>query len=250
MTGPAAGGWPPRIKPSGRDRLIRGLLRLLVGATLRVTVEGADRLPPGPALLCFNHQSWFDPFVIIARLPPSPVLMFFGPREADMRVGWRNHLIAWSHRCIPYRPAKDNLLTVSRRAEALLAAGARIVIAPEGRIHVGESVLLPLEKGAAFLAMRGRVPLVPVAINGVGWLRFRGRVRLRVGEPIPTGGRPTKEAVAAASDRLAAALLVLTADWPDAPPPGPVWSWLTELYNDWPEGRRPQAPQLGLQRPD
>ncbi len=245
LAGTARGRPSPRSRPSGRDRLLVLLLRVLVRAWVRLRVEGADRLPHGPVVICFNHQSWADPFVISAALPETPVLYFFGPREVDMSVGRRNRFLTWTRRCVPYRPAKDDLLTVTRRVERVLAAGGRMAIAPEGRIHVGESALLPLEQGAVFLALRGRVPLVPLAVNGMGWLRFRGPVRLRVGEPIAVTGRPTKRAVAEATERLAAALLALTADWPDAPPPGRISRWMTEVFNDWPEGSRPPLPHRG-----
>ena len=59
-----------------------------------------------------------------------------------------------------------------------------VAIAGEGRIHARESELLPLSEGAAYFALRSGVPLVPIAINGTSWLRFGGRVRIRVGEPI------------------------------------------------------------------
>jgi 1-acyl-sn-glycerol-3-phosphate acyltransferase len=232
----------PRRRPTVQDRVLWTGNRLVMRAWFRVRVEGMRHLPPGPAVLCFNHQSWVDPFVVAAALPGEPVLFFFGPRERRMDNSFKNRLILWTRRTVPYRPAKDNLLAVTRRVERVLTAGARMAIAAEGRIHVGESALLPLEDGAVFLALRGRVPLVPVAVNGVGWLRFRGRVRVRIGEPIEIGGRPTKQAVDEATARLAAALLRLTADWPDAPPPGRLARWLTELFNDWPEGARPPVP--------
>jgi len=232
----------PRSRPTAQDRALWLVNRLVIRAGFRLRVEGAGNLPAGSSVLCFNHQSWIDPFVVAASLPGRPVLFFFGPREATMDTGWKNRFILWTRRTVPYRPAKDNLLAVTRRVERVLAAGARMAIAAEGRIHVGESALLPLEDGAVFLALRARVPLVPVAVNGVGWLRFRGRVRVRVGAPIEIAGRPTKQAVDEATERLAAALLALTADWPDAPPPGRLSRWLTELFNDWPEGARPPVP--------
>jgi 1-acyl-sn-glycerol-3-phosphate acyltransferase len=50
----------PRDARPGRIRywLVTAFLRLAVGAYLRLRVEGRERLPPGPAMLCFNHQSW------------------------------------------------------------------------------------------------------------------------------------------------------------------------------------------------
>jgi len=44
-------------------------LRFAVGAYLRLRVSGRERLPAGPAMLCFTHQSWADPFVMVAAIP-------------------------------------------------------------------------------------------------------------------------------------------------------------------------------------
>jgi hypothetical protein len=35
------------------------------------------------------------------------------------------------------------------------------------------------------------------------------------------------------------ALEALVSDFPEQPKPGPIGRWLTELFNDWPEGSRP-----------
>jgi 1-acyl-sn-glycerol-3-phosphate acyltransferase len=217
--------------------------RVGVGAYLRLRVEGRERLPEGPALICFNHQSWADPFVLVAALPVRPDLVFFGPREADMRVGRKNRLIALSQRAIPFRPDKRGLVDVARRVDALFERGSRLAIAPEGRIHAGERVILPFDDGAAYFAVRAGVPVVPVAILGMSWLRFGGTVRVRIGEPLPVvPGRATREAVAAMTSASHRALLELVADGRDREPPGPFGRWLTEVFQDWPEGSRPPVP--------
>ena len=77
----------------------------------------------------------------------------------------------------------------------MIRDGGIVAIAGEGRIHPGERDLLPLSEGAAYFALRSGVPLVPIAINGTSWLRFGGRVRVLVGEPLAATGRPTREAV-------------------------------------------------------
>ena len=114
-----------------------------------------------------------------------------------------------------------------------------IVVPGEGRIHRGEHELLRLADGTAYFALRSGVPIIPLAVNGTSWLGFRRRVRVRVGEPLYDGGHPTREAVAALTARTERALLSMTADFPDPPPPGRFGQWLTELFNDWPEGARP-----------
>jgi 1-acyl-sn-glycerol-3-phosphate acyltransferase len=230
-------------RPTWHWTLTRVVVRLVVGCLFRLRVEGIERYPTGPAVLCFNHMSWFDPFVIVAAVPPTPRLSMFGPREADMSVGWRNRTMGWIGLPVPFRPAKDDLIGATRRAARVLERGRVLHIAGEGRIHVGERALLPLSDGPAYFALRSRVPLVPVAINGTGWLGFGRTIRVRIGEPIAVEGRPTKAAVAALTARLTADLLALVADFPDRRPPGPLWRRLTELFNDWPEGSRPPLPR-------
>jgi len=218
-----------------------------VRAYVRVHLEGRDRLPPGPAIYCFNHQGWVDPFMLMATLPFRPRLSFFGPKEEDMSVGARNRVMIWTGTAIPYRPEKDDLLDATRRVSAAIAAGEVVAIAGEGRIHVGESALLPLSEGAAYFALRSQVPVVPIAINGTSWLRFGGRIRVRVGDPIASEGRPTHEAIDALTDRTWTALHDLVADAPELPEPGRFGRWLTERFNDWPEGSREAAASLATE---
>ena len=60
---------------------------IIVRTYLRIHVEGRERLPGGPAIYCFNHLGWVDPFILMAVLPFRPRLFFFGPKEEDMHVG-------------------------------------------------------------------------------------------------------------------------------------------------------------------
>jgi hypothetical protein len=93
-----------------------------------------------------------------------------------------------------------------------------------------------------------------VAINGSSWLGFRRRLRVRIGRPIATGGRATGEAVAALTDETWRALKALLADAEDPAPPGRFGRWLTERFNDWPEGSRDAAAEVrepsGILSPD
>ena len=210
-----------------------------VGLVLDLRVEGREHFAAGPAIYCFNHLNWTDPIVLLAAMPAEPKLAMFGPKEADMTVGARNRLISWAGFGVPYRPEKSDLIETTRRVGRILDDGWVILIAGEGRIHRGEHELLPLADGTAYFALRSGVPIIPLAINGTSWLGFRRRVRVRVGEPLHDGGRPTREAIAALTARTERALLAMTADFPDRPSPGRFGRWLTELFNDWPEGARP-----------
>ena len=231
----------PRWNRTVRYYASRLAVALLMRLLFRLRVEGRENLPAGPALLCFNHLSWMDPFLLFATLPLRPRLYLFGPKEDDLRVGPRNQLMYWTGAPVPFKPAKTDLLETTRRVQAVFSAGGVLAIAGEGRIHVGERALLPLQAGAAYFALRAGVPMVPVALNGLSWLGFRRRLRVRVGVPIEASGRPTSEAIAALTARTEAALLALVADAPDLARPGRFGLWLTDRFNDWPEGSRAAA---------
>jgi 1-acyl-sn-glycerol-3-phosphate acyltransferase len=232
-----------------RYRLIRIALGVVTRAYSGLRLEGAELLPSGPAIVCFNHQNWVDPFFVIAALPGRPRIHFFGPEQEDMTHGVRNRLMRWGGVAVPYRPGRRGLVAATRRVEELLTRGDRIAIAGEGRIHAGEAVILPLLEGPAYMALRSGVPIVPMAINGTSWLAFRRQVRVRVGPPIQPSligeDRPTPEAVSVLTARVRDALLELVDDYPDPPRSRWIGGRLTELFNDWPEGSRPQVPPRG-----
>ena len=118
----------PAIQPDPADDPLLGLARRRGRARARLPASqarGRDRLPSGPAIYCFNHLSWADPFVLMAVLPFRPRLWFFGPKEEDMRVGGRNRVMHWTGTAIPYKPGKNDLLEATRRVAAVIDTGVR-----------------------------------------------------------------------------------------------------------------------------
>ena len=229
---------PRAPEPAGRLKhlWIRYTARFLASCYLRVRLTGLDRVPSsGPYLLCFSHPNWVDPFLLISFWPEPPRLYIFGPKEEDMTSGWKNRLIAWSRIAVPFKPSKSDLLETTRRAMAVLDRGDILAIAGEGRLSDTEGAIVPLQDGAAFFALRGRVPIVPLAIIGTRWLRFGKRVELRAGVPISTDDlRPNRAGVAVLTERLKGAMEALLAGAEDGPKPGPIGRWLTDVFNERP----------------
>lgn len=173
-------------------RVVFGLFRLL----FRFRVEGLERMPAGPVVIVANHASALDPLFIGVALPDR-VLFVAAEEFLTMRaVGWAMR----AYGCIPVRRGEVDPSAV-REALAALSAGIKVGVFPEGRVSPEPG---PIRRGAGLLAFRAQVPIVPVALIGVGRVFPLGarlprpaRVVVRIGESVPAPG-PTHAAQEAA----------------------------------------------------
>lgn len=227
-----------------RNWFSRTVSKILMHGWFRVTVEHPERLLDTPCVYAFNHLSWMDPLLLLATFPKQPRLYFYGPKQENLRSGRRNRFMWWTGVPVPFSPLKDDLITSVRHVQAVFDSGGSLAIAPEGSIHVHEGDLLAFEDGAAYLALRAGVPIVPVAITGISAAYFRGRVRIRIGEPIPVEGRPSRHNIERYSAIAWHAIRAMVEGDRDLLPPSRFERWLTDLFNDWGEGGREAAARL------
>lgn len=174
------------VEVTPRYRLMRVLVRVVVGLLFRVRAENLDRWPRAPFLLVCNHHSGWDPMLVTSVAPERPRITWFGPRERDFSRGFKNRLMGFFGGVIPYNPEKTTLVSAVRAVRRVFEAGGVLGIFAEGRVGFGESELLPFEEGAVAFASAAGVPIVPCAIVGSVDLWFRRRVSIRFGPPIST----------------------------------------------------------------
>ena len=243
----------PAVGPGGFVyHFVRLGLKGLSAAYVRVRIEGAERLPAtGGYLVCFNHPSWLDPIVIAAWWPDQERLLhIFGPREADMSVGIRNHLITWTGRGMPFQPGGQDALDATRRSLGVLRARW---CAGTGRggppVRSGGHTAAVRARRRPFRGSLARVPIVPLSIDGTRWVHFGSTIRLRIGEPIdPTSFGTGRAAAAAVSEAAHQAVTAGLAGVTERARPGPFGAWFSELFNDRPwldEPARPDASDPG-----
>jgi 1-acyl-sn-glycerol-3-phosphate acyltransferase len=186
--------------------LAKWFCRFLLFLLTRTTAAGLENLPNrGPALLVVNHLGDADGVLGMAYFPPITEAMgkmelYFFPV-----LGWimRSYGTIWVHRGVPDRRAL-------RAGLQALAEGRLLAIAPEGR----ESLTGALEEGtggAAYIALRANVPVVPVTFTGTqnsnvynSLLRLqRPRLTMTVGPAITLEVHPPgREAIAAATELI------------------------------------------------
>ena len=162
------------------------MLWLIALFTMKSKVSGMENFPKkGPALVLINHLGDADAVLLGASIPfPIDPLAKIELRSHPVVGGFfRAFGVIWIHRGRPDRKALHAALEG-------LAEGRIIAMAPEGR----ESVTGALEdanEGAAFIALKAGVPIVPIVMTGTENKRIyanlkkfkRTQVTLTVGKP-------------------------------------------------------------------
>jgi long-chain acyl-CoA synthetase len=157
----------------------------------RFEVKGADtlaRLKP-PYLICPNHQSYLDPFLVCSAYSRAVL-------RDTLHVGasmfFTNAIMSRFARLINVVPIDPDveLLRAMRASAAGLCAGKILNIYPEGQRSF-DGQLLKFKKGAAILALELNVPIVPTVIDGThlvwprnSWRFHFAKVKLCFGDPI------------------------------------------------------------------
>jgi 1-acyl-sn-glycerol-3-phosphate acyltransferase len=129
-----------------------------------------------------------------------PVQFRFLAKEGLFRIPFLGtHLTQAGHVPVPRGDPRAAVKTMGHAAELLNKRAISLLIFPEGgRSHDG--ILQPFKEGAAYIAIKAQVPLVPIALLGTrevlpmgSGVFHRGPVRLCIGDPIPTLGLVLKD---------------------------------------------------------
>jgi len=187
-------------------RVARAWGRTLMAVSfIRVRVEGLEKLDShANYVFVSNHSSYLDIPAILSRLPYQ--FRFFAKKGLYKIpfLGW--HLRWAGHLPVERGNARASLKSMSEGAKRVAQERISVLIFPEGGRSRPEQGLREFKDGAVYIAIKAGVPLVPVALVGLrdllpmgsGHIRA-GKVRLRIGNPIPTAGLhiSTREALSA-----------------------------------------------------
>ncbi|MGH8196186.1 MAG: lysophospholipid acyltransferase family protein [Woeseiaceae bacterium] len=131
-------------------------------AGIRTTRTGLENIPAGHCIVVANHASYMDGVILQAYLPPRFSFVVKGEmRNVPVasillqRIGSK-----FVERFVAAASARD-ALTLLRAA----VAGECLAFFPEGTFHV-EPGLHRFHSGAFAAAIKGRLPVVPLAIRG------------------------------------------------------------------------------------
>ena len=159
-----------------------GFVRLMT----RMTEEGRENLPKtGAYVLAPIHRSYVD--TPIAAGVTRRRMRFMGKDTM-----WKNRPFGWLLSSVGGFPVTRGTTDIEalKRCIHVLSIGEPLVMFPEGERKSGH-IVQPLFEGAAYVACRGRVPVIPVGIGGSERVMPKGakfiyprRVHVIVGKPI------------------------------------------------------------------
>lgn len=170
--------------------LVRGTIGRLLRLLYRVEIQGEENVPSGGAVLAGNHVSYLDP-VLLWCVAPRPTHFMAKVELWEIKpLGWALDQF-WAFPVDRSGADREAIGTATR----LLEAGELVGIFPEGtRKRDGAKELGEAQGGAAFIASRAAVPIVPLGIVGTdqAWppgkkLPRLVKVTLRYGEPVDPG---------------------------------------------------------------
>lgn len=204
--------------PLGQRLLYRVCRNFLVAFSMtywRLRIHGKEHVPDGPFVLAPVHRSNIDTPLVAGVTPSNRRLRYMGKDTM-----WKHRAPGWLFTGLGGFPVKRG--TADRVAMRLcldvLARGEPLVVFPEGGRRSGP-VIGEISEGAAYLAIRAGVPILPVGIGGSeramtkgSWVLRPVRTSVVIGPPLypppppEDGKRAPRRTVHELTERLRAEL--------------------------------------------
>jgi long-chain acyl-CoA synthetase len=167
------------------------LFNLFCRAFMRLEVHGLENLKSmeRPFLICPNHQSFLDPFVLCSNYPLSYFRHTFHVGASEFFSNRPMAFLARLLNVVPVDP--DTQLMKAMKAGAIgLKHGKILNIYPEGE-RAFDGRLHEFKKGAAILSAELGLPILPVALDGLhkvwprrSWRIRPAKVKISIGKPL------------------------------------------------------------------
>ena len=175
------------------------LARFFIGIFYRIAVIGLETVPDGAALVCSNHSSNIDPFLIAFAFGINRHMHIIAKAEL-FRIPVISSILRKLGMISVDRGTLD--LAVVKTSLGYLKGGEKVLIFPEGT-RTSEDDGISAKIGAIKLSERAGVPIIPVFMPRKKPL-FR-KVTINIGEPYKTekqSGKLSHEEYVALTDDL------------------------------------------------
>ena len=159
---------------------------------VRLEAKGVEKLDPKASyVLVANHLSYMDIPAVVACIPLE--IRFFAKRGLFQIPFMGTHLRRAGHLPVARGDPRASLKTLQEAANRLRREAITPLLFPEG--GRSPAALREFKEGAAHLAIKAGVPIVPLGLTGTrevlpmaSWIVRPGKITVRVGDAIETTG--------------------------------------------------------------
>ena len=187
--------------------IVAKLIQIFCIIVFRVKKVGEENIAKeGAYILCANHRSNWDPPILVASTKRKMYVM----AKEEL---FKNNFIRWfAKKCcvFPVKRGKMDLESMKFSLK-ILKEGQILMIFPEGTRN-GMEKNGRAQNGAAFMALRTGVPVIPVGIQGE--MKPFHKVTLHYGKPLDfseyKSNKPEKEVLDKVSKEIMDNIIMLT----------------------------------------
>ena len=166
--------------------IIKSFSLIIFKLIFRLKIIGSENIPKtGSFVIVANHLSLLDGFVLVSSVKPKVTFMSAAYLFKMPFVG----NILREVGAIPVQ-GKGSDIALIKKSMRVLQAGGVLGIFPEGRI-TNEKDGFSAKAGAAYLAIKADVPIIPMAIKGADKALPTGakfpklnKIEVKIGKPI------------------------------------------------------------------
>ncbi len=155
----------------------------------RLKVTGQQNIPQdGPFIIVANHSSLLDPVILGVSLRSK---IIFVAAAYLFKIRWLGYLLRKANSIPIYRESNANNIKSIKKALKILQKGGVLGIFPEGGVDRQKNNF-PVRAGAAYLAAKAGVPIVPIRIKGADkalprgakFIRSLNKIEVEIKKPI------------------------------------------------------------------
>ena len=162
-------------------KVIYTLLAPIFRLLYRIKITGKENIPDGAVVVCANHTSYLDPILMCLTFGKRELLTFMAKIEL-----FRAPVVGFVLRKLGAISVDRGSTSMSTLRDAIdrLKGGGKIMIFPEGTRVKEEADASGAKTGAAMIACRAGVAMLPVYISAKK--HIFGRVNVIIGKAIET----------------------------------------------------------------
>jgi 1-acyl-sn-glycerol-3-phosphate acyltransferase len=157
---------------------LKGVMFFVRAVGVKVRVSGLERIPTGVCLFVANHTSSADAPAVVGAIPRRISVLL---KESLFK--WP--IVGQAFACVKFIPvnrsAHDSAVASVEKATEALRAGQSFLVYPEGT-RSPDGRLQPFKKGAAMMAIKAGVPIVPMVCAGAHRIMVKRSLVIQPGE--------------------------------------------------------------------